>query len=124
MLRIGGGTISAKTGLLHAGAGQAMKTPITVSTAPYMVTTLGYDNDGSTCGGHEVTTKRITDFPEPSVFSVGMKLGTTALAALSPWYGVKLGTNKILGCNINQVSIATTVLELHFVSVMMIAPCT
>jgi hypothetical protein len=46
MLRMGGGTISAKTGLLQAGAGQAMKTPITVSTAPYMVTTLGLNSSG------------------------------------------------------------------------------
>ena len=48
MFRIGGGTISAKTGLLQAGAGQAMNMPITVSTTPYMVTTLGYDSAGST----------------------------------------------------------------------------
>ena len=48
MLRMGGGTISAKTGLLQAGAGQAINMPITVSTTPYMVTTLGYDSDGST----------------------------------------------------------------------------
>ena len=51
MLRMGGGTISAKTGLLQAGAGHAMNMPITVSTTPYIVTTLGYDSDGNTCPG-------------------------------------------------------------------------
>ena len=35
MLRRWGGTISAKMGLLHAGAAQLMSTPMRASRAPY-----------------------------------------------------------------------------------------
>lgn len=61
MLRRCGGTISAKTGLLHAGAAHVFKTPIVTRAQPYRATVPGCPFSGSPCSTERQTQHTCTD---------------------------------------------------------------